>query len=239
MEVPIPCECGGKVIVDEMQASVRVTCRCGREVDVPSLGALRRMSGLEASVSPRLTIEAMVANDQLPASNECSGCGAETDRIVDIWLIEKTTQRGGVGIVTRLLFLIVFALFGWITLLLLLLPKSRRTIDEGKEVRMPLRICDDCQRRWLSPLGTVPVIMLGILMIAAGVGASYWLHQPMMLLASVLLTSVLTSGALLWLKSQKHKPIRQLLSTESIYQKLLAQFPNSDFRVTNRETVGK
>ena len=82
------------------------------------------MSGLEGSVSPRLTIEAMVANDQLPTSNECSGCGAETGRIVDIWLIEKTTQRGGVGIVTHLLFLIAFVLFGWITLLLLLLPKS-------------------------------------------------------------------------------------------------------------------
>ena len=37
MEVPIPCECGGRVIVNEMQAGVRVTCRCGREIDVPSL----------------------------------------------------------------------------------------------------------------------------------------------------------------------------------------------------------
>ena len=76
-------------------------------------------------------------------------------------------------------------------------------------------------------------------MIAAGVAGTYWLHQPIIMLASVLLASALTSGALLWLKSQKHKPIRQLLGTEPVYQKLLAQFPNSDFRVTNRETVGK
>jgi hypothetical protein len=79
MEYFVPCECGEGVPVTEGAAGSRVTCACGRTVNVPSLRELRNASDEpEERPSPEMAIEALLLAGQLPQEKKCIVCGVPT-----------------------------------------------------------------------------------------------------------------------------------------------------------------
>src|SRR5262245_36964636 len=157
MEVRLPCECGHKTPVTDAQAGMQLMCRCGRMFSVPSLTELKRMSGRGSSISPGLLIETMAANGELPATNDCAACGAETEAVVDVVAICERATVARDDLLTQVL-IILFC--GWFIWLLLYLSRRTRTEGVDREVRMPLRICPHCQTARLRQFPVWPFMLL-------------------------------------------------------------------------------
>src|SRR5579871_4479359 len=93
MQIPIPCECGNRLLVSESQAGSHATCKCGRQVLVPSLQKLRLISISAGGPATRAMVEAKVASGELPLAKKCAGCGCETECRIDVWMMD-TVARG-------------------------------------------------------------------------------------------------------------------------------------------------
>lgn len=231
MNLFLPCSCGRGVNVHEGHAGMDVVCSCGEIVVVPRLGELRRMKG-EGAVSPRLMIEAMVAKGELPATGDCSGCAAPTPEVIDVWLIESATERGGVSFLMKLFGILVF---GWIGLLLVIFMSPREIISDGREVRMPVRICAVCRRSRLRAPPTWPIIFVALLIVLASGWASVQYEEPAIVVLVFLAAAVLAGIALALQQWRHRRDVRRLLFDEPIYRRLLGYFPNARIQIVERE----
>ena len=84
----LDCTCGRTIIVGSSQAGTRLTCDCGKEVEVPSLSRLRVSAGdnpYEVSVSD--TISRMIAEGELPAGHVCEVSGEPTDDVLELYVL--------------------------------------------------------------------------------------------------------------------------------------------------------
>jgi hypothetical protein len=232
MDVQLLCECGQKTPVAATQAGLHLPCRCGREIVVPSLGELRRMSGTGPAVSPRLTIESMVSQGELPATNDCAGCGAETRGVVDVFAICERARAESDNTSTRL---VLVLLFGWVGLLISLVNRERRLIGTDREVRLPLRICPDCAARRLRPFPVWPLVLVAVFPAAAGAALGVYLELPQIAVVSIVAAVVFVFGGLVVLRARFAGNVRRLLRYEPVYIRLLEQFPNAQFVILPRE----
>src|SRR5262245_46347037 len=73
----VTCECGQAHRVSAGAAGTIFACNCGRQVEAPSLYALRRSAG-EPTVSAELEIRALLQDGRLPEESMCLRCGTET-----------------------------------------------------------------------------------------------------------------------------------------------------------------
>ena len=206
-------------------------CRCGREVEVPSLGELRRMGGASGSVSPRLVIAAMVERGELPAMDDCAGCGAETKAIVDVFAICERPRVQGTSMATRIALGILMGGFG---VLISIMGGESRAIGTDRDARLPIRLCQECHRR-LTRFPTWPFVLVAIFPVAGGIALGVLVSSMLILVLSVIAGVVFVSFGMAWSQARHTASIRRLLRCEPAYIRLIDQFPNAEFVVLPRE----
>jgi hypothetical protein len=148
MDITIACPCGEKFTRNEGSAGVRWKCSCGRDLQVPTLAELRRMSG--EPEDPERRIRGGIDKSELFPDRACCRCEARTDAWVPV-MIEcepGNFDAGGFDWKT-LLFTIGLTLFLFPVGIGYILLRSRgpNAGSYGKGYRVPLLICAACQKR--------------------------------------------------------------------------------------------
>ncbi|MCE9524823.1 MAG: hypothetical protein K8R36_02065 [Planctomycetales bacterium] len=139
------CECGCALPIAASSAGMVVPCRCGKQVKVPKLSELKRLSGqhVEPIVGIADQLRTMYLDKQLPPDTHCVCCQTKTTETLDCWVeCERTYDRNGKGWAMAILFVWSLPLF------LLARAFNRGSAHEvdGREliVRTPLPICEKC-----------------------------------------------------------------------------------------------
>jgi hypothetical protein len=144
MDYPVTCACGRTHRVSSGAAGTRLVCGCGRQVEVPSLHALRTQAG-ELTVSVELLLGALLRDGHFPEEKDCLRCGIPT---TDICYALVVCERPEVRSKYDWSLSLVGLLFGHLVF-------SRRGEDRerGRNVsfRLPLRVCSDCTSRLRHP----------------------------------------------------------------------------------------
>jgi len=147
MDFTIDCSCGAKIHVSTREAGGTRECACGRVIQIPSLGELRRRAGrrrYDADVAAKLRY--MFATGQLPQQSTCTRCGIETTNVLECWVeCEKPYTRGR-GFWTTFMLGICAP---WILAVERLCGAYPRLEVLGRElvVNIPLAICPKCAAR--------------------------------------------------------------------------------------------
>lgn len=139
------CECGYVLPIAASSAGTIVPCRCGKQVKVPKLSELKRLSGQQAEPLAGIAdyLRIMYLEKQLPPDTHCVCCQSKTPEILDCWVeCERTYDRNGKGWAMAILFV-------WSLPLYLLTKAFNRGVAhevDGREliVRTPLSICEKC-----------------------------------------------------------------------------------------------
>src|SRR5262249_42237017 len=82
MDLSVTCDCGKNIKVSAAQSGSGLNCSCGRTIDVPALGELRRLAGhsrYDVGIVDRL--RQLSSEGSLPLGNNCLNCGLATDCI--------------------------------------------------------------------------------------------------------------------------------------------------------------
>ena len=141
MDTPyaVTCDCGRTHRVSAGAAGMLLACDCGRQVQVPTLRALRREAG-EPVASPEMEIRALLREGTLPQERECLSCGTPTADVGHAEVICERSEVSDTGWKWRLLPL----LFGY-----LVFTRSGEARERGRDLafRLPLRLCRDCAGR--------------------------------------------------------------------------------------------
>lgn len=139
---PVACECGKEQAVTGGQAGSSLPCACGRTMEVPSLGALKRSVG-QASISADLEIKHRLAEGSLPLEDDCVLCGAATRNVVMTRVVcEQAEKRDRIPWWYWLLIPIGL----WVAVLVLVAYARGESRTLGRDVtfRLPVRVCDEC-----------------------------------------------------------------------------------------------
>jgi hypothetical protein len=137
-QYPVICACGRTHQVSGGEAGSRLSCGCGRTVEVPDLRTLRMAAG-EPTIPPELAIEAMLQAGQVPGSEECVGCGAPTADVCHVLVqCERREWRAGGWKVNP-----IYWLFG------VFYAERTEARELGRNVayQLPVRMCSPCARR--------------------------------------------------------------------------------------------
>jgi hypothetical protein len=205
---------------------------------VPSLSELKRMSGRTATLSPGLLIETMVANGELPATNDCAGCGAGTVAAVDVIAICERARSVGDNSEYWTFRILLFLAFGWIGLIIARLnrpPSDERVVGTDRDVRMPLRICADCQILRLRKPPYWPFLVIAAVVVGLGVAVGYYAENVLIAVATCVAGLAVAIIGRLWTQRQFRNGISRLLRDEPAYGRLLEQYPNAQFVILGRE----
>jgi hypothetical protein len=141
---PVACECSTEHRVTAGQAGSSFDCGCGRKVEVPTLGALKRSVG-QSAVSADLEIEHRLKDGSLPVETECVICDTKTDETVVVGVVcEQSEVQTSGGI--KWWYWVFFPLGIWFYFLLVVAQLTGRERQVGREVafRLPVRVCGGC-----------------------------------------------------------------------------------------------
>lgn len=235
MEVLLPCECGQKIEATDLQAGLRLRCRCGREVAVPSLGEIRRMSGSQSHISPGLEIETLIANGELPSTRNCVTCQDETDEVVDIYAICDTAEvvdsksSGQLG---------AFFLFGALGALAVSAWRTTSTIrGSDRDQRLPVRLCSQCQSVYLDRSARWPILLLVLGVIALGVMGVMATHIHAIGFVTVIAAFATWVSLHALADSRDQVRMRKLLGSEPLFVSFLRRHSHARLRVAGREKI--
>lgn len=139
---PVACECGKEHQVTGGQAGSSFPCGCGKVVEVPTLGALKRSVG-QSAVSAELEIEHRLADGSLPEERNCVLCGARTP---DTLMVSVECERSEVKSNFKWWYWLLFP-FLLFKLIVIFAYATRRVERHGRDVsfRLPVRVCKPCQ----------------------------------------------------------------------------------------------
>jgi hypothetical protein len=141
MEFVVSCSCGRKMTVTEGSAGARITCDCGRLVQVPKLRELReRSGGTFLGPSPEFILEQRLLHRDLEPTR-CLNCGgSEYDkyRCTVTCVTARVRDRGDVS----WSFFILGILLG-----LIVLFRHRDEREYGRDIILPLPVglCSNCR----------------------------------------------------------------------------------------------
>src|SRR5262245_45360110 len=94
MGFTLVCSCGRDLPVEASQAGTSVTCECGAQVTVPSLGKLRELSGQDSYESSTIdTIHRLVRQGELPAGCICALTGEPTQEVLDLYVMVPSAYK--------------------------------------------------------------------------------------------------------------------------------------------------
>lgn len=142
------CECGYSLPISAASAGTLVPCRCGRQVKIPKLSELRRLSGqpVDSLVGIADRLRTMYLDKQLPPDRHCIHCQVKTDATLECWVECERARASSAGAWENI--------FG--ALLLVLSPVKGlmyHAVRNGSEVeaigndlvvRTPLAVCGNC-----------------------------------------------------------------------------------------------
>lgn len=146
MKFQYRCECGHTLQFAASSAGTAVPCLCGRQVKIPKLSELKRLSGEDdqpvLGIADRLRL--MNLDKQLPPDTNCIRCQVKTADRLECWVeCERAWGREGKSWAMAL-----FSLH-WPILSLVARALERGEISEvdGRDVlvRTPLALCENCQ----------------------------------------------------------------------------------------------
>ncbi len=142
---PVRCECGKEHQVTGGQAGSGFECACGRRVDVPTLGVLKRSVG-QSAVSADLEIEHRLKEGSLPVECDCVLCGATTG---DTLSVRVECERAEAKSEFKWWYWLFLPLGMWFLLTLFIAQVTRRDDRHGRDVhfRLPVRVCRGCRPR--------------------------------------------------------------------------------------------
>lgn len=142
---PVKCECGNEYPVTAGQAGSSFPCACGRTVQVPSLGTLKRSVG-ESAVSADLEIEHRLAEGSLPMEDDCGVCGAATR---DTLAVRVECERSEVRSSLKWWYWLFLPMGMWFVIGMLIAALTKREQRLGRDVnfRLPVRVCESCRPR--------------------------------------------------------------------------------------------
>lgn len=140
---PVTCECGTVHDVTGGQAGSAFPCGCGKTVEVPTLGALKRSVG-ESAVSADLEIEYRLAEKSLPVEDECVLCDLPT---ADTLPVSVVCERSEVKSDVKWWYWVFLPLGVWFVIGMLVAKLNDRKRQLGRDVsfRLPVRVCEDCR----------------------------------------------------------------------------------------------
>lgn len=142
---PVKCGCGKVHQCPAGYAGTRFACPCGKAVEVPTLSVLRT-TVIEGETSPETEVAARGRLGQLPLEDECVNCGRETDRAVAV-LVECERPKSSISVVSLIAGSLLFALCGWLGLILWFVfgrVRMRDVTGEYVAYELPVRVCGDC-----------------------------------------------------------------------------------------------
>jgi hypothetical protein len=145
----LDCSCGRRVPVRASEAGSSVPCDCGRELRVPPLSKLRELSGADPYESSTIdTIRRMIREGALPPEENCAVTGEPTREVLMLTIKLPTAFKTKGGILGERLHLLLVALVSWWLLFLPSLSGRTVGVEEGATViQVPLRVCNDAQRK--------------------------------------------------------------------------------------------
>jgi hypothetical protein len=169
----VPCECGASLSISATDAGATISCRCGRQVQVPRLSQLRISQGLDpAESNVRDTIARMIRDGALPWGQCCAVTAMPTDDSMPLDIqCERSYVQGGRSQFWGVMLMIggffaclPLAIFMWLIGRELFATSPER---EGRDVviTIPIWVCRDSQatvRGWSQSrlremLRTVPI----------------------------------------------------------------------------------
>lgn len=139
---PVACECGKVQDVTGGKAGSSFACPCGKLVEVPTLGTLKRSVGLSA-VSADLEIRHRLAERSLPIESDCVLCKLRTDDTLRVTVVcEQSEEKSSF----KWWYWVFFPIGFWFLLLLVFAYFTRRDERLGRDVSftLPTRVCHRC-----------------------------------------------------------------------------------------------
>jgi hypothetical protein len=138
------CECGYALPIAASSAGTSIPCRCGKQVKVPKLSELKRLSGqqVEPIIGIADQLRTMYLDKQLPPDTHCIFCQVKTTDRLECWVeCERAHARGPSWLTTTAAFLISPMLY-----CLMVKKDYDNPSIEGRDVmvRVPLPICQNC-----------------------------------------------------------------------------------------------
>lgn len=154
---PVTCECGKEHAVTGGQAGSTVACECGRTVEVPTLGTLKRSVG-QSAVSADWEIEHRLKEGSLPVETECVLCGAMT---TDTLPVRVECERAEVKSAFKWWYFVFFPLGMWFLIGMIVAQLTGRERLEGRDVafRLPVRVCAGCRSQVQTVEGARAALM--------------------------------------------------------------------------------
>src|SRR5687768_7124113 len=147
MQFHFRCTCGHELEFAAPCAGTLIPCVCGRQVKIPKLSELKRLSGQEAG-RPAMGIadhlRTMYLDKQLPPDTHCVICQMTTHETLPCWVEcerARASSAGALNSVLAVLFTVISPLHAMHAY-----SKSLQYEAVGNDlvVRTPLPICDNC-----------------------------------------------------------------------------------------------
>lgn len=232
------CDCGRSNTVELTQMGRRCPCHCGYISLVPRLDEFQQNPVQQTYPSVLPKVVAHIENGLLPGVEGCQGCGDRPAREVKAVVIcerSRTETIGGTGAWSVLLSLLIGMFGGFV---LVFRPHAGVTEYYGRDtdIRIPVRLCEPCQRRLTSrQIWPVIGVLGGGAVVAAVVGwllGWWWAILPVVvaLAAAGLITHRL--------QRQRVEGGRALLKAVPDYAELLQAYRFAEVRVPRVQANG-
>ena len=140
------CQCGHILDISASSAGTLVSCHCGREVKIPKLSELKRLTG--QSVEPVLGIadhlRMMYLDKRLPLDTHCVACQVQTSGTLECWVECERARASAAGALNRMLSVLFVVLSPLHAMHAYSNSHEQEALGNDLVVRTPLPICKNC-----------------------------------------------------------------------------------------------
>lgn len=147
MTYQLACACGLTLEVGPQQAGDRVSCRCGKQLQVPRLSQLRALSGQGGFETNAIDkINRLKQQGELPRGTFCLKCDRRVDQVSELliqcerpWVKEARSNNYAIGFLSAFLTAVIPMLFDFLRKL----PAEQEDREFGHErsVILPVLLC--------------------------------------------------------------------------------------------------
>lgn len=223
-EFDIKCECGRTVRVNIGQAGSTATCRCLRDVRVPSSIKLREMAGLApVQHEPELVLQSLYQSGQLD-TRDCLLCGGEAVVVHPVQIVceqqfarNRGSDAGQYSVIA-----------GAAGVLLASAAERRGQIEVlGRDVTVPadLPFCSACYLaaaprktgRWTRIISRLCLVMAVVWLLTAGAAAALWAF------AAFVMFGFLSAAS----RRAERSRVRGLVLRRTEYEELFRKYPHA------------
>lgn len=218
------------MVVSEGSAGVRIPCHCGRIVDIPSLGALRKGIGLPAVDVPlEIEVWSKLEAGELPPP-QCVGCGEDAEPIsyvAECEQVDEFTSHDKWPLLQGLVF--AMGLFANSLVFAYRINDQDETITttHGREVNIPIpvRCCAACRDRFIRKPTNEVLKKAGTLLLWIGI-ISFLLFFYVIGAVAMAVGIGLQSFAS-YQQTKYQRRLKDLLSGVPFYKRVFEKYPGA------------